>query len=878
MTSENRADPTYARQIIEKLLPDPTVRLPVLSLLVELIQSANRSPDKWGITLFPNQFALNTGRRYYTFWLEKSVLHLYWIAESNEEEPPGTRASFTTLVNARTVDKKIAEELIPWLEILRPRIERLITAGNASTNAPLHPKAQRSHSPGILRYLEEELGISLPDPIYPPPAATFTWIPFFEELAERVLTYRNRQEELIGLLQKLHGQGRKVTTLDDRDASGSSFPLTVQDPFTFFSHFCRGITFANKKDIFSDLKAEWGLESPVPTDLRGVPEVNNQRAWFFSYESHRAPTDLDALWDIAEQAIQGAEAITESAWRNALEVRQVGLAKLTMGFFWLNPEEFLPLDQNVRGYLRRAGVTVPDPITLSQYRTLLAEAQDRLQMSLPEISYAAFQNTPLPTQIKENASDTYMPLPIFPLNTILYGPPGTGKTYETARRAVMIIDDSAPDDRKELMARYRQLQREGRIGFVTFHQSYAYEDFIEGIRPVMDEEDGEGSPRYRIVDGVFKELALNALGTMLHPTLTTSNASPSFAVFWEALVEKIENEPAWTLKGRGHSEYQLSLTTLGNLQGVNVKGNAQRPYSATRSKIEQVWHQLPEDQEPSHNALMDILKVGTHTNLIGAVIDELRSIAKTPPKHISPPEKSAKEKARAYLRNSEASALTLEEVALPRYVLIVDEINRGNISKILGELITLLEDDKRIGEDNELTVTLPYSRETFGVPSNLYLVGTMNTADKSLALLDVALRRRFTFEELTPDFSVCGLSPEMQKALEELNRRITLRKDRDHRIGHAFFMKVGSDTNAFDAAFRGKVLPLLQEYFFNDWDGVRYVLGELDKPGGFVMTLGSEQDKQDKNIRNRWQWYTDAGIELSPLTQLVKNYGYNQTS
>ena len=150
-------------------------------------------------------------------------------------------------------------------------------------------------------------------------------------------------------------------------------------------------------------------------------------------------------------------------------------------------------------------------------------------------------------------------------------------------------------------------------------------------------------------------------------------------------------------------------------------------------------------------------------------------------------------------------------------MLIVDEINRGNISKILGELITLLEDDKRLGRENELTVTLPYSRESFGLPSNLYLIGTMNTADKSLALLDVALRRRFEFEELAPNFGVCGLAPEMRTVLEELNRRITLRKDRDHRIGHAFFMGVGSDVDTFNAAFHRKIMPLLQEYFFNDW-------------------------------------------------------------
>ena len=185
------------------------------------------------------------------------------------------------------------------------------------------------------------------------------------------------------------------------------------------------------------------------------------------------------------------------------------------------------------------------------------------------------------------------------------------------------------------------------------------------------------------------------------------------------------------------------------------------------------------------------------------------------------------------------------------------------------------EHDKRLGEENELTVTLPYSRQPFALPPNLYLIGTMNTADKSLALLDVALRRRFTFKELPPNFALCGLAPQRRSVLDELNRRITLRKDRDHRIGHAFFMKVGSDSTAFNSAFTGKVLPLLQEYFFNDWDGLRYVLGEKEGAPGFIHPM----EGADKNTRNRWQWYTDAGIDpFNPLDQLVKNYGNDSGS
>jgi 5-methylcytosine-specific restriction endonuclease McrBC GTP-binding regulatory subunit McrB len=205
----------------------------------------------------------------------------------------------------------------------------------------------------------------------------------------------------------------------------------------------------------------------------------------------------------------------------------------------------------------------------------------------------------------------------------------------------------------------------------------------------------------------------------------------------------------------------------------------------------------------------------------------------------------------------------------PPYVLIIDEINRGNISRIFGELITLIEDDKRHGTSNALTVTLPTSREPFTVPPNLYLLGTMNTADKSLALLDVALRRRFDFEELAPDFNVCSKFPALRPLMDELNARLELRKDRDHRIGHAFFMNVGS-VDEFNTVFRRKVVPLLQEYFFNDIDGARYVLGEANgtREDGFLRPLKGEAKWQ----RNRWRWFTDVEPGLDCWARLTANY------
>ena len=296
-----------------------------------------------------------------------------------------------------------------------------------------------------------------------------------------------------------------------------------------------------------------------------------------------------------------------------------------------------------------------------------------------------------------------------PTNLILYGPPGTGKTYATAREAVILCDGHAPSDRADLMRRYEELRRDGRIGFVTFHQSYSYEDFVQGLRPTALPGGGFTlEPK----DGIFKQMA-------------------------------------------------------------------------------------------------------------------------------------------------DAASRDEEE-----HVLIIDEINRGNVSKIFGELITLIEPDKRAGQVNALTVTLPYSNDPFTVPANLHIIGTMNTADRSIALLDTALRRRFTFREMAPDpklldkVKVQGI--DLVAMLTTSNKRIEYLYDREHRIGHAFFM--GCQTPAdVDAVMRDKVIPLLQEYFFEDWSRIRAVLGP-----GFIGSKPLKCPQGKGSARTSWSVRWDEGEQAFP--------------
>jgi hypothetical protein len=293
--------------------------------------------------------------------------------------------------------------------------------------------------------------------------------------------------------------------------------------------------------------------------------------------------------------------------------------------------------------------------------------------------------------------------------------------------------------------------------------------------------------------------------------------------------------------------------------------------------MKRVFVAHPDQSEISIREINDALGVGSHAHLACVVFRELMATPIQESASTSPGEGATyaerKDVVLEYLDQLDGSGYRIKPLnQCPRYVLVIDEINRGNISKILGELVTLLEPDKRIGAARQLRPVLPYSEEMFGIPQNLFILGTMNTADKSIALVDIALRRRFQFEELMPDLSCCELlTADMRKAIEILNARIVLRKDRDHQIGHSYFMDVSTATQ-FNERFRSTIIPLLQEYFYNDWDGLRFVFAEEKKDDGqFIRKIGGSESKW---VRNKWQWFADAkDTAFDCLGQLMKNYG-----
>lgn len=373
-------------------------------------------------------------------------------------------------------------------------------------------------------------------------------------------------------------------------------------------------------------------------------------------------------------------------------------------------------------------------------------------------------------------------------NQILYGPPGTGKTYSTINEALRILDptlNTKSKDRKTLKDKFDQYVKKGLIHFVTFHQSFSYEDFVEGLRADTNQN---GDIAYTIEPGIFKRACEGARKTIDGITVATA---------FDEFLQKLEQEDL-ELTTRTGKSFKVRDSGGATLLCAPEGGKNDR-YSANKESIRQVL----EGQEP---------KKRYGLSYVFGIADHIRKQWKLD---------------------------TISSKNSGPVVLIIDEINRGNISSIFGELITLIEPGKREGKDENLSVTLPYSKESFSVPDNLYIIGTMNTADRSLALLDTALRRRFDFIEMMPDYSVLKDLKDVRginipKMLEKINLRIEALYDREHAIGHAFFApligaKVEDRFSMLQNIFQNKVFPLLEEYFFEDWEKIKLVLGDNQK-------------------------------------------------
>ncbi|WP_238860168.1 AAA family ATPase [Clostridium sp. YIM B02569] len=468
-------------------------------------------------------------------------------------------------------------------------------------------------------------------------------------------------------------------------------------------------------------------------------------------------------------------------------------------------------------------------------------------------------------------------------NIILYGPPGTGKTFNVVNKALEIINPIRYSElmrnncsREELSNEFNKLLEIGQISFCTFHQSYSYEDFVEGLR--SDDEGNGFVPK----DGIFKQICKTASEKIEKRGSKYEFEEENINFYKMSLGSKdgdydiykycIDNDCIALGKG-GDVDYK----NCSNKE--EIKNEYLKQYPSAKSD------EFDIDAMNRFKLWMekDDIVIISYGNLKARAIGKVTGDYYYDPnteisyshfrkvewlyvsdgidvKRILNEKKFSQQSIYQFYKKDlnienikdliSATEINSEE---KKYVLIIDEINRGNISKIFGELITLIEEDKRLGEKNQIKVTLPYSNEPFGVPSNLYIIGTMNTADRSIALLDTALRRRFEFIEYMPNpellsENVDGIN--LKELLKVINRRIEFLFDRDHTIGHAFFIKDNLNFEGIVEIMNKKIIPLLQEYFYGDFEKIELILGGAGKPGENNYFITKEKVNPRKLFNN----------------------------
>lgn len=462
------------------------------------------------------------------------------------------------------------------------------------------------------------------------------------------------------------------------------------------------------------------------------------------------------------------------------------------------------------------------------------------------------------------------------LNQILYGPPGTGKTYHTIDKALEILGENLESrDRDEKKAKFDEYVKDGQIVFTTFHQSYGYEEFVEGIKPMMNNEANSQEIQYEIKDGIFKDICNRALENYENSNLNTEELREKIK-----LREKVEK----FLNRLLETNEPISKTKGGNFFINSFNNNTIEIYSEDVERFDGIF-------KLSLSTFITLLKSNIEFNSAVEMFKKVfdRDYAdRTHTYYFNLVNKFKEYEKQAVLKTEDNK---ISSNSLNSYIIIIDEINRGNVSKIFGELITLIEPSKRIGESEELKVTLPYSGKKFGVPKNVYILGTMNTADRSITSLDTALRRRFEFVEMMPDpdllknVFICkdvenpnkdedylgddakteGFAEILQNILISINKRIEFLLDREKTIGHAFFMseavKFNKDNwckpdkyeedwyvlsiSKLKSIFQNKIIPLLQEYFYNDYALISAVLNDNS-----MIEKCEKDDKYLQKIKN----------------------------
>ena len=651
-----------------------------------------------------------------------------------------------------------------------------------------------------------------------------TWTRFYESLADKLLSFKDKRDELVKEINSILGRPSIRTfsrSYQDKYKNGTSGPFRDICPFTIIGTFNRGITDSNRQRVARELAEFLNIDEPVPDSFGGIPVLDNRNSWFFNYEKDRQPDDIDRLWEIFEKAIEFSNSRDKenrsafvSAYDKVAPRKGVGW-KLTIGLYWIRPWSFPTLDSKSQIYLdKELGIKIDNYVSNKypngeEYLTILKILKDKFKehsspiKSFPELSLAGWEYTK-DDELEDFFSEIENRSTI---NLILYGPPGTGKTYrldKLAKRMYSGRNQVLPSKAWLLEELSKATWLEVIFGALYNLGGKAKVNAIRKHEYVqIKAESGTGKHISQIIWGVLMRHTCQDSKTVLY-----KNRGNPPAVFDK------EPDSTWVLVTDWKKEYPELAEPVENWKTGPGQKRIEKRFEFVTFHQAYSYEDFVEGIRPVQEEETEDVKY----EVVSGVFKRICQKAKADPES--------------------------------RYAIFIDEINRGNIASIFGELITLVEADKRVTYEDDGTVksgmttlTLPYSGEQFGVPENLDVYGAMNTADRSIQLLDTALRRRFEFKELMPDTRVIkgsqgdgiiddgeGDTINLRTLLEAINLRIRFLLNRDMTIGHSYLINV-RDFKDLKEVFLSRIIPLLQEYFYEDWHRIQLVFRDVGPSG-----------------------------------------------
>lgn len=690
----------------------------------------------------------------------------------------------------------------------------------------------------------------------------FTWIPIYQELANELIGWQNRQEELLAFLEDLRSQDYVITPLTDKDENGAHFLLKEIDPFTFFGVFNRGIRHEQRITILDQMKRHFKLQSTLPNDFEGIPILNNLSSWFIAYQKSREAGDTGRLWRVFQLALKEKplnQAEFLQAFDDALTVKQTNV-NLTMGLFWIRPYTFLNLDQTNRAYLN---IKLPaGGLTAKFYSATLHSILSKGK-SFPELSYEAWLAVKNPVASSSTAKGSIIPS-LKENNYWLVG---------------AYWDDRDPADQTERFLAEGIWENGYEDRYIDDVKSMRVNDKI-AIKATSIQR--KGLP-FDARNKTISRMVIKAIGTIV----ANRNDGRTVEVEWDHnFTEKswyfyTNRYTLWRLrtnkdyKFKELAEKLIEFVWYGKDQDYDwfckLWWDTDTPKEAVAAdpevltapySIEDIIASGVFLTEDDLNQFMNRLRSKKAMILQGAPgvgkTFIARKLAYALMKEIDPKRLEMVQFHQSYsyddfvrgyrplpgqagsfgLQNGVFYDFCKKAIADPdrEYVFIIDEINRGNLSQIFGELLMLIEADKRGAEFALPLVYRDQDEPRFYVPSNLYLIGLMNVADRSLAMVDYALRRRFAFMTLKPQyeselFQQWLLDRSMSADLVQLiiERMSALNKEiredpllgENYQLGHSFFCPKGDsfaglDKNWYQGIVRTEIVPLLQEYWFDN--------------------------------------------------------------